>query len=67
MLGAHRVTMLLNLALFLLSGALPSAYRHMRRHIAPHCAQQGDKFLRPCANSNKNRGITYNKQVVLQS
>lgn len=44
MLGAHQVTMLLNLALFLLSGVLPSAYRHMRRHIAPHCVQQGDKF-----------------------
>lgn len=48
MLGSHRATMLLNLALFLLSGVLPSAYRHMRRHIAPHCAQQGDKFLCVC-------------------
>lgn len=66
MLGARRATMLLNLALFLLSGVLPSAYRHMRRHISPHCAQKGDKFLCVCQFKQAER-ITYNKQVVLRS
>lgn len=48
MLGAHQATVLLNLAPFLLCGALPSAYRHTRRHNVPHCARHRDKFLCAC-------------------
>lgn len=40
MLAAHQATVLLNLALLLLSGVLPSARRHMRRHVAPRSTRR---------------------------
>lgn len=45
----RRAAVLLNLALFLLCGVLASAHRH----VAPHCAQQGDQ----CATENNFQDI----------
>lgn len=62
MLGAHQATLLLNLALFLLSGVLSSAYRHTHKHIAPHCPQQGNELVTcaPIQTSTENN-LTLNR------
>lgn len=62
MLGSHQAAVLLNLARLLLWEKLPSAYRHTRRHVAPHCAQQGDKF-NPASQVKQAQRVTYHKQV----